>query len=70
MKGLSIIILFLSSMSPSHAQLSGTVSNEVGELLAFVNIYVKNTTQGTSSNYYGAYALNLDPGTYDIVYNM
>ena len=68
MKGLSIIILFLSSMSFSHAQLSGTVSNEVGELLAFVNIYVKNTTQGTSSNYDGAYALNLDPGTYDIVY--
>ena len=39
-----------------------------GELLSFVNIYAKNTTIGTSTNYNGQYALNLQNGEYEIVF--
>ncbi len=68
MKQLSIFLLFAFSISHACAQLTGTVTDASGEQLAFVNIYVKNTTQGTSTNYNGAYSLNLKEGAYEIVF--
>ncbi|MBU2927930.1 TonB-dependent receptor [Winogradskyella psychrotolerans] len=42
---------------------------EFNDLLPFANIVVKNTTIGTTSDFDGNYELELDPGTYVIVYS-
>ncbi|MEH1007415.1 TonB-dependent receptor [Winogradskyella sp. ECml5-4] len=43
--------------------------SEFNDLLPFANIVVKNTTIGTTSDFDGNYELELDPGTYVIVYS-
>ncbi|WP_179334243.1 TonB-dependent receptor [Winogradskyella costae] len=42
---------------------------EFNDLLPFANIVVKNTTTGTTSDFDGNYELELDPGTYVLVYS-
>ena len=42
---------------------------EFNHLLPFANIVVKNTTTGTTSDFDGNYELELDPGTYVLVYS-
>ncbi|WP_417875327.1 TonB-dependent receptor domain-containing protein [Winogradskyella sediminis] len=42
---------------------------EFNDLLPFANIVVKNTTIGTTSDFDGNYELELDPGTYVLVYS-
>jgi len=65
----SILALFLL-LIPSCilAQINGTVKDESGELLPYVNIYVKNTSSGTTTNTDGKYTLKIKPGIYDISY--
>src|SRR6478672_4386589 len=62
------VLLLLAVMSLHAAPLSGIVSDNVGNPLPFVNVYIQGTTVGTSANENGAYVLDLAPGTYQIVY--
>jgi hypothetical protein len=53
----------------SIAQLTGTITDNNQEPLAFASIYVKGTYQGTTTNADGSYSLNLSQtGEYTIVY--
>jgi len=52
----------------SYAQIQGTISDENGEPLPYVNIYVKNTSMGTTSNFDGAYNLKLPIESYNIIF--
>ncbi|MCB0397318.1 MAG: carboxypeptidase-like regulatory domain-containing protein, partial [Flavobacteriales bacterium] len=49
-------------------QLSGTVSDEGGQPIPFVSIYLENTTYGVASNPKGMYFLELENGTHRIVF--
>ncbi len=51
-----------------HAQLSGTVYDENNLPLPYVNVYVKNTSIGTTTNPEGQYSLELSTGKHEIVY--
>ncbi|MEP2935095.1 MAG: DUF5686 and carboxypeptidase regulatory-like domain-containing protein [Gilvibacter sp.] len=53
-------LLFLISLICANciAQISGKVTNNKGEALPFVNIYVQNSYTGTTSNELGLYLLN------------
>jgi hypothetical protein len=51
-----------------HAQLTGTITNDKGEILPFANVYLEGTTRGTTANTEGVYFFDLPNGAYRIVY--
>ena len=69
------IILFLLIAGFSQAQQKGIIEGHVLDLelvnepLAFANVSVKKTTIDASTNIDGAYALELNPGVYTLVFN-
>ena len=69
----SLFVLLLLSLSFVKAQtgtLAGNViDGEFVEPMAFANILVKGTTTGTTSDFDGKYQLELEPGTYIIVFS-
>ncbi|NNE26849.1 MAG: carboxypeptidase-like regulatory domain-containing protein [Saprospiraceae bacterium] len=50
------------------AQVTGTVQSEDGEYLSYVNIYVKGSSVGTTTNIEGQFNLKLEQGSYEIVF--
>ncbi len=52
----------------AFAQVRGMVTDEKGEPLPFVSIYVQGTTNGTTSNFKGSYSINLEKGNYLLVF--
>lgn len=64
-------VFFLSVLfSFSQGKVAGTViDGEFNEPLAFANVLVKGTTTGVTSDFDGKYELELDPGTYTIVFS-
>ena len=69
---ISITVLLVAIISPLKCysnHISGVISDIHGEPLPFASIYIKNTTYGVSSNAFGEYFIELDPGEYTIVYS-
>jgi hypothetical protein len=73
MRILSVVVLFFFIGFHSFAQekhtVSGYISDENGEMLIGVNIYVPNTAYGAVSNTYGFYSLTLPKGSYSLIYS-
>ncbi len=74
MKLILSVATFIVLMSTSFAQkgsISGTLTDaKTGETLPFVNVYTKaDVTKGTSTDFDGNYKLQLEAGTYEIVYS-
>ncbi|MGC1472065.1 MAG: TonB-dependent receptor [Psychroserpens sp.] len=69
----SLLMLIIFSFGVANAQkgtLAGNViDGEFVEPMAFANILVKGTTTGTTSDFDGKYELELEPGTYTIVFS-
>ncbi len=65
---LSLSIGLLAQAQPAkRISLSGYVKDaSTGEALIGANVYVKESFKGTSTNVYGYYVLNLEPGTHTI----
>ncbi|NRB84052.1 MAG: TonB-dependent receptor [Winogradskyella sp.] len=71
LKALALII-FLSSTTSifSQGKISGTViDGEFNEPLAFANIVVKGTSKGDSADFDGKYELEIEAGTYTLVFS-
>jgi Family of unknown function (DUF5686)/CarboxypepD_reg-like domain len=70
MKLFTQTLLFLLSFTSfsATAQLSGTITNAKGEPLPFANVYIENTTRGTTANTEGGYLFDLQNGTYRLVF--
>ncbi|NHF58662.1 TonB-dependent receptor plug domain-containing protein [Flavobacteriaceae bacterium TP-CH-4] len=67
-----VFFVFLSIFYGSAQQgtVSGTVNDgEFNDVLPFANVLVKGSSKGTTSDFDGKYTLNLEPGTYTIVYS-
>lgn len=63
-----VIVLFTFITSEAFGQsINGIVKNEKGETLPFASIYIKGTTNGTTTNDQGKYSLGLPSGTSTIV---
>jgi hypothetical protein len=63
------LFVFLSlGFSAQTFILSGKVTDDKKEVLAFASVFVKGTTIGTNSNIDGFYTLKLAPGQYEIVF--
>jgi hypothetical protein len=66
----SIFLFFApaTTLAQGNTSLSGFVRDAgSGEALIGANVYVRETMKGTSTNVYGYYVLNLEPGTHTIV---
>ncbi|NJN33675.1 MAG: carboxypeptidase-like regulatory domain-containing protein [Saprospiraceae bacterium] len=67
-KSILFCLFFLLLVSTLSAQLTGTVRNEKGELLPFANVFIENTTRGTTANTEGVFFLDLKNGSYSVVF--
>ncbi|WP_452218489.1 TonB-dependent receptor domain-containing protein [Lacinutrix undariae] len=69
----SLLLICFFTLSFSYAQTGKIVGNvidgEFVEPMAFANILVKGTTTGTTSDFDGKYELNLEAGTYTLVFS-
>jgi len=60
--------LFSLSLFSQQITISGKITDEHNNAVPFANVYIKNTTRGTSANSEGEYILQLNPGTYEVQY--
>ena len=68
MKKITTLLVLLVSFC-SYSQIKGIVSDDKGNPMAFVNIYVQNTYISTTSNDQGRFELNVKtPGTYVVLF--
>jgi Family of unknown function (DUF5686)/CarboxypepD_reg-like domain len=67
MRKLLLFCCFLNYTIVQAARITGKITDEKGQALAYASILVKGTTHGTTANKDGNYFLQLDPGTYAIV---
>ncbi|MCH4823561.1 DUF5686 and carboxypeptidase regulatory-like domain-containing protein [Gramella lutea] len=62
-------LLFMFTIPQMYAQITGTVKDENGQPLPYVNIYTESGSKGTTTNEDGVYELKIDnPGNYSLVY--
>jgi hypothetical protein len=65
------ILLFplcvLSTLLSFAGRISGVVTDDKGNILAYSSVFIKGSTKGTTANGEGKYFLNLEPGNYIIV---
>lgn len=62
----SVLVVFSQSGTLAGNIIDGEYNNEP---MAFANVLVKGTTIGTTSDFDGKYQLNLDPGTYTVIFS-
>lgn len=72
-RSITLCLVSFLTVAFSFAQ-SGTATGtimdgEFAEPMAFANVIVKGTTTGTTSDFDGKYILNLEPGTYTLVFS-
>ncbi len=68
LKNLLCCIIYIAAFH-LHAQISGSVKDQQGNPLPYVNIYTENGNFGTTSNDDGFYELKISkPGNYSLVY--
>jgi len=69
-KVLSVLFLLTAMVSFSQGKISGTViDGEFNEPLAFANVVVKGTSKGASADFDGKYELEIEAGTYTLVFS-
>ena len=62
-------LVFFLSVLQANAQITGTVKDESGNKLPYVNIYTENGSKGTTTNEEGIYELKItEKGNYTLVY--
>ena len=59
--------LFLFCHGAFAVKISGTVTDDKGNILPYASIFIKGSSIGTTSNNLGKYFLDLSPGNYTIV---
>ena len=64
-----LLIVLLLFTTYTQSQIRGSVTDQKGEALPYVNIFIENTYKGTTSNEDGQFELNISkPGSYAIVF--
>ena len=68
---LLLLLFIMSSLIPAYAQrtVSGTIKDDTGASMPGVNIVVKGTSTGTTSDVNGNYSIGVDEGATTLVYS-
>lgn len=61
MRSIITVIIIVFSIHSFAAALVGKVTDETGQPLPFVAVYIEGTTEGTTTNSEGNYSLGLNP---------
>lgn len=64
------IFTLMQVLRAQGANLTGKITDEAGQPLPFVVVYIDGTTYGTTANVDGIYSLELKPGKYTIDYQL
>lgn len=65
-----ILSLFCTGLLIGQNGISGTVNDgDANDILPFANVQIKGTSTGITTDFEGKYALEVDPGTYTVVYS-
>ncbi|MCX6251105.1 MAG: DUF5686 and carboxypeptidase regulatory-like domain-containing protein [Bacteroidetes bacterium] len=67
---LPVLFLLFTFFNSYGTTVSGIVNDEKDQPLPYAAVYIKGTTIGTATNLKGFYLLNLDPGSYTLVFQM
>src|SRR6185312_3419352 len=67
---IGILFVLVQAYSALGASLTGKITDESGQALPFVVVYIDGTTYGTTANVDGVYSLELKPGNYTIDYQL
>jgi hypothetical protein len=62
-----LITLLLLSHIAFAVKISGTITDDKGNILPYASIFIKGSSMGTTSNNRGKYFLDLPPGNYTLV---
>ena len=65
---LPFCFLFILFSAKLVAQLTGKITDTKGESLPFANVYIEGSTRGTTANTEGVYTLDLEKGSYRLVF--
>lgn len=67
-----LVCLLFTAISASAQQyiLSGKITGQKNEPVAFASVYIRSSTYGTTANEEGVYHFKLSPGTYNVVYRL
>jgi hypothetical protein len=69
MRNLYLLLLGCIAYTTAFAShVRGVITDDKGDVLSFASIYIKGTSNGTTSNIDGFYSLNIKPGTYELVF--
>lgn len=66
-KTLLILSLLSLSLFSFAGKVSGLITDDKGQPLAYASVSIKGTTRGTTSNSAGRYSITLSPGSYTLV---
>lgn len=67
---LLVALFFFQIIFSQNTGVSGTINDgEFNDVLPFANIIVKDTKKGTTSDFEGKYNLELEPGSYTLVFS-
>jgi hypothetical protein len=64
---ISIIFLSLFFQGARAVKVTGTITDDKGNILPYASVFIKGSSQGTTSNNRGKYFLDLPAGHYTIV---
>lgn len=65
-----LFVLIGFNICAQTGKISGTIMDgEFNEPMAFANVLIKNTSKGTTSDFDGKYTIDMNPGTYTLVFS-
>jgi len=67
---LFLLLLAGFTGSASAQVIRGKITDQTGEIVPFVSVYLKNSTFGVSANQKGEYLLQVKPGNYTLVFSL
>ena len=63
-----LLFSFIALCQAANAiRISGTITDDKGNILPYASVFIKGSSQGTTSNNRGRYFLDLSAGSYTIV---
>src|SRR5690606_195339 len=70
-KNLLVLVCMLAAQfTAGQNGITGIVNDgDANDVLPFANIQLKNTSKGTTTDFEGKYTLDIDPGTYNVIFS-
>ena len=67
---IALVIFTGFNLNAQTGKIAGTIMDgEFNEPMAFANVLIKNTTKGTTSDFDGKYLIDIEPGSYTLVFS-